>query len=181
MQTGCLWIIIARRLEKKEKVQGCTFFLTEREDIYAAGYDSRKSGEGDHPVYHSDFYRKCISAVLQYGRHDHCRKICRNKGTGSSGKCGNDYVSDHRFYAWSDSRVYGADSTAVWSRGYEGDAKNSGKCRPVISDHERNYDSCEYGRNEGLVKIYEYTGRYFCRCLSLYYDYLCRNFCNGTL
>ena len=63
------------------------------------------------------FYRKYVSAALQYGGYGHCREVCGDKSPGCGGKRRNDYVSDFGVSARTDGWFFRADGPEIQRSG----------------------------------------------------------------
>ena len=58
-----------------------------------------------------------------------------------------------------------ADQSAIRCRRYAGDAKDGRICGSTFGDRQRGDDGDQYGVYEASADSYEYTGRYFSRCV----------------
>ena len=59
----------------------------------------------------------------------------------------------------------GPDQSAIRCRRYAGDAKDGRICGSTFGDRQRGDDGDQYGVYEASADSYEYTGRYFSRCV----------------
>ena len=60
-----------------------------------------------------------------------------------------------------DGRIYGDYQSEVWCRRYGGHEKDGRIRSSTFCCDFFTYDGGQYGGNETIVEVYEYTGRYF--------------------
>ena len=80
--------------------------MGEKENDENKNADRGNTLETDPAVFYSDFLGKCVSAVIQPGRYQNCRKYAGNGSTGGGWFCVHTAYPDDWIFKWSDAWIF---------------------------------------------------------------------------